>query len=490
MNKLFEPTKEQKDIVDAFKINNVLKINAVAGSGKSSTLKLLAEDNVEPSLYVCFNKQNATEASDKFPPHTTCKTMHSLAYVKFGKHLTHKLNTKDYTYVNRGRTAKEIESLYGITNLVLGKQALSARVIASLTKRTVEIYQNKADNDINKSHVPLYELYKQLDNLSIVDGAEKAQETIVFYAKKLWLDKVDIKSPVKCDHDTYQKLFQLSKPTLPYKIIYLDEAQDSSPVVLDIIAQQDCKKVYVGDTYQSIYAFRQAVNAMELVEAPTMLLSKSFRYGQEIADVATFIIDYQIEVKGFESINSVVKQVGEKPPKQYSKVFRTNGALLYEAVDLIEKGVKVKCEIDPYKFKSMINSTQALKDCDYKGIKDDEVAMYQSWSDFESEDDPEVKRLVKIVNTYQTYKYTRALDKMIKDRSKGVDKYDVLLTTAHKSKGMEWQFVEIADDFNLDLIFNQDERNQQEVNLFYVACTRAIKELHLPSDVYKKYKGV
>lgn len=490
MNKLFEPTKEQKDIVEVFKINNVLKINAVAGSGKSSTLKLLADDNVEPSLYVCFNKQNATEASGKFPPHTTCKTMHSLAYSKFGKHLTHKLNTKDYTYVNRGRTAKEIESLYSIENLVLGDKSLSSRVIASLTKRTVEIYQNKADNSINKSHVPLYELYKQLDNLGVVDGVEKAQENIVFYAKKLWLDKVDVKSPVKCDHDTYQKLFQLSKPTLPYKIIYLDEAQDSSPVVLDIIAQQDCKKVYVGDTHQSIYAFRQAVNAMELVEAPTMLLSKSFRYGQEIADVATFIIDYEIDVKGFENINSVVKQVGEKTPKQYSKVFRTNGALLYEAVDLIEKGVKVKCEIDPYKFKSMINSAQALKDCDYKGIKDDEVAMYQSWSDFESEDDPEVKRLVKIVNTYQTYKYTRALDKMIKDRSKGVDKYDVLLTTAHKSKGMEWQFVEIADDFNLDLIFNQDEKNQQEVNLFYVACTRAIKELHLPSDVYKKYKGV
>lgn len=489
-NSQFTPTKEQQDIVEAFKTESTLKINAVAGSGKSSTLKLLADENIEPSLYVCFNKQNATEASEKFPLHAICKTMHSLAYAKFGKHLTHKLNTKDYTYVNRGRTAKEIESLYGITKLVFGSNSLSGRVIASLVKRTVEIYQNKADIDLNISHVPLFELYKQMDNLGIVGGIEQAKETIVFYANLLWLDKVDIKSPVKCDHDTYQKLFQLSKPKLPYKTIYLDEAQDSSPVVLDIIAQQDCKKVYVGDTYQSIYAFRQAVNAMELVEAPTMLLSKSFRYGQEIADVATFIIDYEIDVKGFESINSVVKQVGETTPKQYSKVFRTNGALLYEAVDLIEKGVKVKCEIDPYKFKSMINSAQALKDCDYKGIKDDEVAMYQSWSDFESEDDPEVKRLVKIVNTYQTYKYIRALDQMIKDRSKGGNKYDVLLTTAHKSKGMEWDIVEIANDFNLDLIFNQDERNQQEVNLFYVACTRAIKELHLPSDVYKKYKGV
>ena len=129
-------------------------------------------------------------------------------------------------------------------------------------------------------------------------------------AERLWRDKVNPKSPVKIEHDTYQKLYQLSKPVLPYDIIYLDEAQDSSPVVLDIIKQQEhCKVVYVGDTYQSIYAFRQAVNAMEKIKAPTKVLSKSFRYGQEIADLATFIIDGNIQVKGMESIDSKVAKI-------------------------------------------------------------------------------------------------------------------------------------------------------------------------------------
>lgn len=487
----FTPTKEQQDILEAFKTETTLKINAVAGSGKSSTLKLLAEQNVAPSLYVCFNKQNADEASNKFPSHTACKTVHSLAYAKFGKHLAHKLNTKDFTYVNRGRTAKEIQMLYDITDLQIGRELLSARVIASLAKRTVEIYQNRAEDKISIKHVPMFEVYKQLENLNAKGFEDKAVEAVLLYANKLWLDKVDLKSPVKCDHDTYQKLFQLSKPKLDYKIIYLDEAQDSSPVVLDIIAQQDCKKVYVGDTYQSIYAFRQAVNAMELVSAPTKILSKSFRYGEAIADFATFIIDGGIEVKGMEKIKSVVLEVGEEKPKQYTKIFRTNGALLYEAVDLISQGKKVKCEIDPYKFKSMINSAQSLKDGDMKNIKDDEVAMYQTWSDFESEDDPEIKRLVKIVNSNQSHRYIKALDQMIKDRGTKSSKYDVLLTTAHKSKGMEWNTVEIASDFNLECIFNEDKKSQQEVNLFYVACTRAIKELYLPQsviEIYKEYK--
>lgn len=488
MKSEFTPTKEQQDILEAFKTETTLKINAVAGSGKSSTLKLLAEQNVAPSLYVCFNKQNADEASNKFPSHTACKTVHSLAYAKFGKHLAHKLNTKDFTYVNRGRTAKEIQMLYNITDLEIGRELLSARVIASLAKRTVEIYQNKAEDKISIKHVPMFEVYKQLENLNDKGFEDKVVEAVLLYANKLWLDKVDLKSPVKCDHDTYQKLFQLSKPKLDYEIIYLDEAQDSSPVVLDIIEQQDCKKVYVGDTYQSIYAFRQAVNAMELVSAPTKVLSKSFRYGEAIADFATFIIDGGIEVKGMEKIKSVVLEVGKEKSKQYTKIFRTNGALLYEAVDLISQGKKVKCEIDPYKFKSMINSAQSLKDGDVKNIKDDEVAMYQTWNDFESEDDPEIKRLVKIVNSNQSHRYVKALDQMIKDRGSKSSKYDVLLTTAHKSKGMEWNTVEIASDFNLESIFNEDKKSQQEVNLFYVACTRAIKELYLPHNVIEMYK--
>ena len=41
----FTPTDEQKLILESFKHHKVIKVNAVAGSGKSSTLRLLAEDN-------------------------------------------------------------------------------------------------------------------------------------------------------------------------------------------------------------------------------------------------------------------------------------------------------------------------------------------------------------------------------------------------------------------------------------------------------------
>ena len=479
MSVKFKPTDEQLLILDAFNKHKVIKVNAIAGSGKSSTLKLLAEANVVPSLYLCFNRKNADEAKEKFPSHTKCSTIHSLAYGVFGKHLQHKMNFKDYSYINRARTAKEIADFFSIQDVILGTQKISAGFISACVKRTVEVYQNKDDVYIKPKHTPIIEIYNTLDSLGCGDHVNAIQDIVVTYADKLWKEKIDVKSVVKADHDTYQKLYQLSKPKLPYDVVYLDEAQDSSPVVLDILKQQDCKVVYVGDSYQSIYAFRQAVNAMECVEAPTYLLSKSFRYGEEIAKVASSIINNEIEVKGCEGIDSVVSSSKDSYDKQYTKIFRTNGALLSEAVELLSQGKKVKCDIDPYKFKSMIESVQALKDNDLSGAKDDDIAMYQSWEDIVEDDNAEIKRLVRIVESYQTHKYVRALNDLIQQqKGKKVFKWDVLLTTAHKSKGMEWDNVVIASDFDLDLIFS-DERLQQEVNLFYVACTRAIKELYL-----------
>ena len=70
------PTHEQQTILDSFKEHRILKVNACAGSGKSSTLKMLAEQNNQPSLYVCYNKTVATEAQNKFPKNVNCRTTH------------------------------------------------------------------------------------------------------------------------------------------------------------------------------------------------------------------------------------------------------------------------------------------------------------------------------------------------------------------------------------------------------------------------------
>lgn len=492
-----KPTQEQLDILREFKNHNVLKINACAGSGKSTTLRLLAEDNIYKSLYICFNKQNAVLASESFPSHVDCKTVHSLAYAVFGKFLSHKINTKDTYYINRGRTPKEIVNLYSIQDVWSSNKnhVVTSRVIASITKNVVEVYQNSSDEDISEKHLtPPMKKRLKFDTIKSKKFITKVTNEIIRCATLLWKDKVDYDSPVKADHDTYQKLYQLSKPKLDYDIIYLDEAQDSSPVVLDILKQQSgIKIVYVGDTFQSIYAFRQAVNAMDNVTGKTMQLSQSFRYGEAIADVANFIIDSNVKIKGFDKIssevfNSVLSNINEK----YTMLYRTNSALLSDAVDMIGRGIKVKCEIDPSKFKSLILSSEALFKGDLSKIKDDEISVYASWSDMidDAEEYPEIKRLVGIITSNSTWRYVNALDSLIKGKKNStLSRYDVLLTTAHKSKGMEWDNVIISSDFDIENIKSDSSTPvQQEVNLFYVACTRAIKKLALPYDFYTIYE--
>lgn len=81
---MFKPTPEQEDIVKAFATTRMLKVNAFAGTGKSSTLQLLATANSEHSLYIAFNKAIADEAAGKFPSNVECRTTHSLAFAKFG----------------------------------------------------------------------------------------------------------------------------------------------------------------------------------------------------------------------------------------------------------------------------------------------------------------------------------------------------------------------------------------------------------------------
>lgn len=84
-------TDEQKRIVDLSKSmdkNEILAIQACAGSGKTSTLEEIALANPKQRfLYLAFNRSIATEAREKFPENVEAKTIHSLAFNYAKMHL-------------------------------------------------------------------------------------------------------------------------------------------------------------------------------------------------------------------------------------------------------------------------------------------------------------------------------------------------------------------------------------------------------------------
>ncbi|KAK2146379.1 hypothetical protein LSH36_612g00002 [Paralvinella palmiformis] len=68
-----------------------------------------------------------------------------------------------------------------------------------------------------------------------------------------------------------------------------------------------------------------------------------------------------------------------------------------------------------------------------------------------------------------------------------MDFADVILTTAHKSKGLEFTSVQVTDDFISEHLYPNNIQGlpPDEYNLLYVAVTRAKKTLHLSAMLRK-----
>ncbi|KAG7261818.1 hypothetical protein CRUP_022174 [Coryphaenoides rupestris] len=86
----------------------------------------------------------------------------------------------------------------------------------------------------------------------------------------IWTKMKDLNETAKgaffMTHDGYLKLWQLQEPKpclwYQYDVIFIDEAQDCNPAIMDVLLAQRCAKVLVGDPHQQIYTFRGAVNAL------------------------------------------------------------------------------------------------------------------------------------------------------------------------------------------------------------------------------------
>lgn len=499
------PTPQQQSCIAAAVDSAIemLKVEACAGSGKTSTLVMMAEALPVPSLYLAFNKVTATEASEKFPKHVECRTTHSMAYAAHGKKLSEKLSRPQGKYVNVAGTGSEIARFYKIDNVQVDVDTMvPASFIGLLVKETVARFEQSADSAVKDEHIPTMELKQKChDNAHSVRYVKRI---VLIAAEKLWADRTDVKSPVLASHDTYLKLYQLSKPVFGGKqAVYVDEFQDTTPCVLDIIMNQRgrMKIVMVGDARQAIYAWRGAVNAMQMVEAPARGLTKSFRYGQAIADIATAVLEGDMVITGNENIASLAKCYDDRlegvpgntpnaredlggvvKSKPYTRLFRTNSALLGSAVAAIKQGRKVALEIDVKDFVKFLESAMSLKDGNLKGVKHDSLLAFTTWEEMmaESKADPNIGRVAKAVNDGYATEWINVLNS-----HKNATNPDITFTTAHKSKGREWSQVIVENDFKS--CFNDDGDwtglSVEEQNLLYVACTRAIDRLEYNATV-------
>ncbi len=467
-----KPTDEQIAIIEAEA--PVLRVNAFAGTGKTTTLVKYAEARPHDQiLYIAFNRAIRDEAQSKFPPNVKCLTSHGLAYAKFGRPYQEKLKAN--------LKANEVSHLLDLTgkHRMMNHQAMLAgqQIIQTLGR-----FFSSKDETITTEHV---NLPPGQNGGSLYDP-----QTIAKLSSVLWDRMQDTRdTDAGMLHDGYLKLFQLSKPHLNYDIILFDEAQDANPCTLDFVYRQSCQRVFVGDAHQSIYLFRGAVNAMEQIQAnQTLALTGSFRFGPHVAAVANAMLHHMRHedrrIRGLGGKDELAPVDRSRP---HTVICRSNGSVFDEAVISMSLGRKVAFVGGPggYTF-DKVNDAYNLQQNNLSSIRDPYIRNFGNFAAMEAfaetADDRELKSLIRVTENYG--KEIPTLVQAIKNVSCETHQADVVLTTAHKSKGLEWEQVRLTDDY-IELVnkhgnmVSPADIRPDELNILYVAATRAQKRLEV-----------
>ena len=474
-----ENTIEQQKCLELFSQGGNLRISAYAGSGKTATLKLLAESTPKTGYYLAYNKSIADEASGSFPDRVRCATSHRAAFTPMKAKY-------DFSSSKIGGSASP-HTIAEVLDLPLSTQISKRRVLQRA--QYSDYLQHACSRFLSSAcDAPSIEHF-QRNHSSLIFLSENELDGFVSDAllqlKKLWRLMCDPSSPIPLGHDGYLKLWALSNPKISADYILLDEAQDSNPAILKVLAAQTCQVVYVEDPYQQIYEWRGAVDAMSRVETQHQtLLSKSFRFGTHIAEAATRVIanlGATSAVIGNERLDSHVCDVYPN-----AILCRGNAGLIGSLLTLLAKDVRC-CVVGGTKdLQGLLKDVSRLK----QGIPStkDELFGFQNWSEVQQHsqefEDAVLKKLVKMVDEHGEQRLLRALGSCEVDEKSA----QVVLSTAHKAKGCQWDYVEIDRDFakafdQFDASSAKSPSGMADMRLLYVAITRARLGVSIPSTI-------
>jgi F-box protein 18 (helicase) len=468
---MIQATTEQKKIITADLLpGETLKIMAFAGTGKTTTLVEYTKKRPGMRfLYIAFNKSVQLEAAQKFPPNVTARTTHALAF-------------RDKGFKYKDRLVKGFRA-----SQVMAALGLERYEDARFTMDTLYNYLVSADPKVSVHHIPVLAKGFYRKN-------KMAMPPLVDHANRLGRLMCDgSNDTIGMIHDGYLKLYQLSNPVLAYDCILLDEAQDINPVTAAIVFaqaqprqnshQKPAAIILVGDGHQQIYSFRGAKDILNRFSAAkTHYLTQSFRFDNNVARVANMILT----TFKHEPRKIVGTPVPVKPPwdkGHHTIIARTNATLFDRAVQLYKRQkIGFVGGVGSYRL-PLLKDVYYLYKKDHAQIRDVHVKSFAGFKELQSYartvEEVELASVCTMVERYTSAIPTH-VDKILEQAVDG-DKADILLTTAHKSKGLEWANVLLAQDFHP--LVKEGKRidpagvDPDEFNPIYVAMTRAMVNL-------------
>lgn len=474
---MFTPTEEQKTIVDFAKDSDAnICINALAGAAKTSTLELIchAVTNI-PILSLAFNRRIADELSKRLPAHVECRTFNSLGHRVWSAAISRRLT------VNTNKMHEALKR--AVEDLPRSKKEEGwddfaetlrwlrfAKRDGYVPSKWRGVAKRVLTSDWSAYDEEPTEIQAMLIESAMNQSIEQAYAGVIDYDDQIYM-------PV---------LFGGTWPKFP--LVLCDETQDLSAINHVMLEQLvDKRVIIVGDPWQSIYAFRGAVQGgmqslvvkFNMVEFP---LSMTFRVPKVGVERAKFRVphmrapDWQIE-----GHLANLEEWGPETPSEGSAIICRNNAPLFRcALRLLRGGRSVKLvgmDIGP----GLVRIMKKLGPL--SGTTSEIDRWLETW--FHAE----LKRAKNPDIVYDKYECLQVLCLNPNARNLGEaitlaqDLFRregaIQLLSAHKAKGLEWETVFILDPWRFPSKWAKEgtEAWEQELNCRYVAETRFKKEM-------------
>lgn len=458
-NGLSKLTNEQRAIVHcAPQPNKIILVQAFAGSGKTTTLSEYVKQWKDSRiLYLAYNKSLAMSTKDKLASsdNVDVNTIHSFAlkYInEFHQFTIGELNVHNVMKVDENLNAKE-------------------------SKKIITDFNRYCSSD--------------------------AKDTSDLYVTQLW-DAMFITKCIPVSHDAYLKKFHLmEKYDFDYDVVMVDEVQDSTDCVLDIVCNMNnTTKIFVGDTFQKIYGYKYVNEPYDYIldfakkstnELVCFKLSTTFRFGYDLMSITNSFLKHKFKIDGFK----------DTACRGNTRVYDQSDILSVETgmfiADNIQKNTTIICRTNAYLYNLMFYFSQnnIIFNLHNKNIDFDyEIQFITDLIQANSSKcENEVMKTCKTIDNLLYYVTNMGwtqwmlrinlylvhgnglLGLWLKAKQNYTSSDGLTLITAHQSKGLEFEHVVMGNDFQLDHL-------NATSYLLYVVMTRATKSIYINNKMH------
>lgn len=523
----FKPSTYQQDILDFF-LNNPqsnMLVNALAGSGKSTTACMLSEHSKTSDLYIAFNASVVEEFKKKIKnPKTKVMTMHSLAYsimlynveqeskdsgekpkgfgsqrskrtVSLDNFKPHKILDEEITkrygryieFAKRVFLKDNYVNLYNLCRLTLTDMSSNKDVSRLIDDHVLFLYYG----DEGYSAPDISEITSTLKILDTKSRQQFETQGVIDFTDMLWITFNKLK------YDNWEVPYWAL-----YTNIYCDEVQDFSNIQLNFlkfIKRTKGRYVFIGDFHQAIYNFAganaQAFNQIPKMFAPVETFDLPICYRCAKSHLSRVNREYGIPILPRDDAPmGFVKTIDKNKISEYAKagdmvISRKNKWIAEVVLDLARNGTPIFIEdkemvgaIKRQILLSKCTSVGTLEKFLQKVISNYNKKLFEIVSKNVREGGHEEERLEAVAETNSKIDNTSFLLEILEGYlenhtssdsvSKFSDFIDKLLNTTpspdcvrlcsiHKAKGLEATNVFVLNEAKI----NFDFRNSKEQNV-------------------------